>query len=225
MWAFFPLFVFTGRNEEGGTGVEGGPTAERGLLPLRASSRHPGGAFRARTHTRVSWRALVSFGGKGEGWRVRKRGTREGMECSEMRTPPAPNPCKPQRGVNLKGCPVSPWEDGVGWGAGRLNLRSCWSTQGAPRYPAIHDNQSERRERGSRSESENMEKLSCGQRALGWSTEPRTKHPVISFSLFVCRTLSTDMSLFSSLQIKGAAQTHKLRRTHIHIIAHTCVAN
>lgn len=176
---FFPTLCIYRQKRRGGTGVEGGPTAERGLLPLRASSRHPGGALRAHTHTWVSWRALVSFGGKGEGWRVRKRETREGMECTEMRTPPAPNPCKPQRGVNLKGCPVSPWEDGVGWGAGRLNLRSCWSTQGAPRYPAIHDNQSERRERGSQRERENMEKLSCGQRALGWSTEPRTKHPVI----------------------------------------------
>lgn len=65
---------------------------------------------------------------------------------------------------------------------------SRWSTQGAPRYPVIHDNQREgevgvaagerewretkserRRERGRGSDRENMEKLSCGQRALSWS--------------------------------------------------------
>lgn len=43
----------------------------------------------------------------------------------------------------------------------------------------------------------NTEKLSCGQRALGWSRARRTKRPVIFiFSLFVCFTLSADMSPF-----------------------------
>lgn len=51
---FFPTLCIYRQKRRGGTGVEGGPTAERGLLPLRASSRHPGGALRAHTHTHGS---------------------------------------------------------------------------------------------------------------------------------------------------------------------------
>lgn len=70
MWAFFPLFVFTGQNEEGATGVEEGPTTESELLPLCSSGSHTGGAMHVHTrthiekHTQVSRRALISS----EGW-------------------------------------------------------------------------------------------------------------------------------------------------------------
>lgn len=54
-------------------------------------------------------------------------------------------------GGDLKGYSVSPCVDGEGWGAGASICRgqqSCWSAQGAPRYPVIHDNQRDREREG-----------------------------------------------------------------------------
>lgn len=139
MWAFFPLFVFTGRNKEGGTNHW-----VRAFAPPCQRQSHWGSYARAHTHTemhtRVSWRALISLGGRGEGWRVRQRETeREEGGGQRDKSPP---PSWTQRGVSLKGCSVSPWEDGVGWWGSICGGQwSCWSAQGAPRYPVIHDNQ------------------------------------------------------------------------------------
>lgn len=48
---------------------------------------------------------------------------------------------------------------GTGWGGGQggsicRGQWSCWSAQGAPRYPVIHDNQREREERESQRDRE-----------------------------------------------------------------------
>lgn len=115
-----------------------------------------------------------------------RRGRREGGlgqgEGKETRAPHLPHT---QQGVNLKGCSVSPWEDGVGlWG------REAQSVEGsgpAGQHRELHVTQLSMttRERGRRGRDregekgrereteggENMEKLSCGQRALSWSRE------------------------------------------------------
>lgn len=62
MWAFFPLFVFTGQNEEGATGVEEGPTTESELSPLCSSGSHTGGAMHVHTCTHIEKRTHRSPG-------------------------------------------------------------------------------------------------------------------------------------------------------------------
>lgn len=157
---FFPTLCVYRLKQRGERGAGGGPTAERELLPLHASGRLTGGAMLARTHTRVSWRALIWLGGRDEGQRVGRRGR---GRLGNKSPPPAPA----RQGVNLKGCSVSQRWDG--WGGGQW---SRWSARGAPRYPVIHDNQ-----RGSAGEH--------GAAQL-WSERARlerragTKQPVIS---------------------------------------------
>lgn len=202
MWAFFPLFVFTGQNEEGATGVEEGPTTESELLPLCSSGSHTGGAMHVHTCTHMHTHrkahtgllACAHFirrgGARDEGWRVRLREAQGvGWGWGEGTETRAPHLHQPGRRSILKA--ALSLHGRAGWAGGQGGSIcggqwSCWSTQGAPRYPVIHDNQRERevgevvggrewwetkserrRERGS--DRENMEKLSCGQRALSWS--------------------------------------------------------
>lgn len=212
MQAFFPLFVFTGRNKEGRQGWREDQPLSEGFCPSMAAAAYWGSFTCARAHiqmeehTWVSWCALISFGGKSEGWRVRQRETREGMESTEKRTPPTfPNSSRGsvlKAGLTLHGRTVQ----GVCvcvcvGGAGRPNLQSCWSAQGAPHCPAIHDNQSERQEKESEREGENMKKLSCSQRDK--NKAPCDFH---FFPLCLLYIVHRRVPPFSFLAMKGASK-------------------
>lgn len=158
---FFPTLCIYRQKQGGGTGVEGGPTTEWGLLPLHASGSHTGGAMHAQTHTHTHTLKCTrgspgvhSFHREGEvkvgGWdRGRQKGWGGQGEGTETR---APHHHKPSGRSILKA--ALSLHGRTGWGGrgqgGSIcgGQWSCWSAQGAPRYPVIHDNQREREREG-----------------------------------------------------------------------------
>lgn len=149
MWAFFPCSLYFQAQMRRGAGG-GGRTNHW----VRASGppcqwQHTGGASHKHIKTCThwfSWRGLISFGRKGEGLRVRQE---RGWRVERKEVPPPPTFGNSSRGPILKASLSLHRGTGCGRGAGRLNLRPRWSALGAPRCSAIHDNQSERRERES----------------------------------------------------------------------------
>lgn len=116
--SFWPLCSSGSRT--GGVGVGGGSlacTRAHTCTGKKSTQRSPG---------------VRSFhqGGRGEGWRVRPSeaqgvGTGWGGAGGGVGVHGDKSPLPPLawRGVNLKGCSVSPRQTGVRRGAGRLNLR------------------------------------------------------------------------------------------------------
>lgn len=155
MWAFSPTLCIYKQKWEGAARWREDQPLSGGDFGPPCHWLHTGGLYmHMHTHTGehagVPWRTLVSFGVKGEGWRVR-----QGRGYRVQRLNPSGRPI-------LTATLFLHRRMGTPWGVGGLNLWPCWSTQGALRCPAIHDNQSERQERES-------------QRVPGWSEDMRTK--------------------------------------------------
>lgn len=183
MWAFFPLFVFTGRNEEGGRGRREDQPPSEGFCPFVPAAVTLGELYMS-THIQKPTHGspgVRSFHLEGRvkigGW-----GRREGRRGGQKQEPP--HLPQPQHGAG--------WWGSILKAALLLHGRTGWvgepqsgvllagaGSSTLPSYPWQPERERETGEGKSERQRGNMEKLSCGQRALGWSRERRTKHPVI----------------------------------------------